>query len=244
MTSSHAQGPHAQTALVIQNTRSGGPGRVGAWLRDAGLGLEVLRPYEGEALPESLDGRPLLVLGGGFLPDDDERAPWLPATRRLVVQALDDGSPVLGICLGGQLLAQVAGGSVRANHGHPEFGSTQIRLRPEAADDPLLYGLGATAPAIERHVDAITELPPGATWLASSAACPHQAFRVGARAWGVQFHPEAEADRIAEWDRELLARQGYDRDRLHAEAVADEGAAVSAWSVFTRRFAQVCARLP
>ncbi|MGW7287797.1 type 1 glutamine amidotransferase, partial [Streptomyces sp. NPDC054847] len=236
MTPSHAPGP--PTAVVVQNTRSGGPGRVGAWLREAGIGLEVLRPYEGEALPQALDGRPLLVLGGGFLPDDDERAPWLPATRSLVSQALDAGTPVLGICLGGQLLAQVAGGSVRARHGKPEFGSTQIRMRSEAADDPLLYGLGSAVPAIERHVDAITELPPDAVWLASSAACPHQAFRVGARAWGVQFHPEAEAERIAGWDRERLARQGFDRDRLHAEAVAAEGAAVAAWSVFTRRFAQ------
>ncbi|MFF0291244.1 type 1 glutamine amidotransferase [Streptomyces sp. NPDC005262] len=242
MTPSNAPGP--PTAVVVQNTRSGGPGRVGAWLREAGIGLEVLRPYNGEALPQALGGRPLLVLGGGFLPDDDERAPWLPATRRLVAQALDDGTPVLGICLGGQLLAQVAGGRVRARHGQPEFGSTQIRLRPEAADDPLLYGLGATVTAIERHVDAITELPSDASWLASSAACPHQAFRVGARAWGVQFHPEAEAERIAGWDRDRLARQGFDRDRLHAEAVAEEGVTASVWSVFTRRFAQVCARLP
>ncbi|MFE4721268.1 type 1 glutamine amidotransferase, partial [Streptomyces sp. NPDC056728] len=66
MTPTHAPGP--PTAVVIQNTRSGGPGRVGAWLREAGIGLEVLRPYEGEALPQKLDGRPLLVLGGGFLP--------------------------------------------------------------------------------------------------------------------------------------------------------------------------------
>ncbi|ALC19692.1 type 1 glutamine amidotransferase [Streptomyces pristinaespiralis] len=242
MTPSHA--PGRPTAVVVQNTRSGGPGRVGVWLREAGIRLHVLRPYEGEALPRTLDGRPLLVLGGGFLPDDDERAPWLPATRRLVAQALDESTPVLGICLGSQLLAQVAGGIVRARHGRPEFGSTQIRLRPEAADDPLLYGLGPAVPAIERHVDAITELPPDAVWLASSEACPHQAFRVGARAWGVQFHPEAEAERIAGWDRETLARQGFDRDRLHARAVADEGAAVAGWSVFTRRFAQVCARLP
>ncbi|MFE6041227.1 type 1 glutamine amidotransferase [Streptomyces sp. NPDC056452] len=241
MTPSHV--PDPPIALAVQNTRNGGPGRVGAWLREAGIDLEVVRPYEGEALPRTLGSRPLLVLGGDFLPDDDERAPWLPATRRLVAQALDDGTPFLGICLGGQMLAQVAGGSVRARHGQPECGSTQIRLRPEAADDPLLYGLGATVPAIERHVDAITELPPGASWLASSTACPHQAFRVGARAWGVQFHPEAEARRIGGWDRERLARQGFDRDRLHTEALAHEDAAVSAWSVFTRRFAQVCARL-
>ena len=226
--------------LVVQHTPNGGPRRVGTWLTEAGLDVRVVRAYAGEALPATLGGRPLLVLGGGYLPDDDTRAPWLPATRRLVAQALDDGSPVLGICLGGQLLAQVAGGTVEAEHGTPEYGSTPVRLRPEAASDPLLHGLGPLVPAIERHVDAITELPPEAVWLASSEGCPYQAFRVGERAWGVQFHPEADAARIAAWDRDQLAARGVDRDRLHARALADEDAAVAAWSVFTARFAAVC----
>ncbi|MFD5725058.1 MULTISPECIES: type 1 glutamine amidotransferase [unclassified Streptomyces] len=228
------------SVLVVQNTARGGPGRVGDWLSAAGLGLRVLRPYAGEALPSALGGRPLVVLGGGFLPDDDARAPWLAATRRLVAQALADGTPMLGICLGGQMLAQVAGGMVRAAHGEPEYGSTTIRLRPEAADDPLFSGLGETVPAVERHVDAVTRLPAGAAWLASSDRCPYQAFRVGNRAWGVQFHPEAEARNITAWDRDRLAALGLDRDRLHARAVADEEAAVAAWSVFTGRFASVC----
>lgn len=100
--------------LVVQNTPGGGPGRVGGWLREAGLGLDVVRAYAGEPLPVSLGSRALVVLGGGFLPDEDGRAPWLPAVRRLTGQALEGGNPVLGICLGGQLLAHVAGGRVRA----------------------------------------------------------------------------------------------------------------------------------
>ncbi|MFF7340559.1 type 1 glutamine amidotransferase [Streptomyces sp. NPDC008163] len=228
------------SVLVVQNTARGGPGRVGAWLDAAGIGLRVLRPYAGEALPSALGGRPLVVLGGGFLPDDDAHAPWLAATRRLVGQALADGTPMVGICLGGQMLAQVAGGTVRGAYGEPEFGSTTIRLRPEAAHDPLFSELAGTVPAIERHVDAITRLPAEAVWLASSDSCPYQAFRVGERAWGVQFHPEAEARSIAAWDRDRLTAQGFDRDRLHARAVADEKAAVAAWSAFTGRFASVC----
>ncbi|MGW1183622.1 type 1 glutamine amidotransferase [Streptomyces drozdowiczii] len=228
------------SVLVVQNTPYGGPGRLGAWLGATGLELEVLRPYAGEELPSGLGGRPLLVLGGGFLPDDDARAPWLAAARRLVAQALADGTPMLGICLGGQMLAQVAGGTVRGSYGTPEYGSTAIHLRPEAADDPLLAGLGGTVPAIERHVDAVTRLPAGAVWLASSDSCPYQAFRVGERAWGVQFHPEAEARNISAWDRTWLADQGVDRDLLHARAVADEEAAVATWSVFAERFAGVC----
>ncbi|MEV5607614.1 type 1 glutamine amidotransferase [Streptomyces sp. NPDC052225] len=228
------------TVLAVQHTPGGGPGRFGDWLREAGRDVHVLRPYDGEALPDSLDGRALLVLGGGYLPDDDERAPWLPSTRRLTREALASGTPFLGICLGGQLLAQVAGGTVRARHGRPEYGSTPITLRPEAGWDALLHGLGETVPAIERHVDAITELPPGAAWLASSEACPHQAFRIGDRAWGVQFHPEADADRIAGWDSAGLAALGVDRDALHARALAAEPAAIAAWSVVAGRFAGMC----
>ncbi|WP_240434708.1 type 1 glutamine amidotransferase [Streptomyces sp. YIM 130001] len=227
--------------LVVQNTPSGGPGRVGDGLRRAGLDLEVVQAHAGEALPQRLGERALLVLGGGYLPSEDERAPWLPATHRLAAQALEHGRPMLGICLGGQLLAEVAGGTVRGRCGRPEFGSTPIRMRAEARGDVLFGELPGVTSAIERHVDRITELPPAAVWLADSEHCPYQAFRVGDAAWGVQFHPEAAAERIRAWDPGPLQEQGYDRDELHRAATAAEPAASAAWSAFTERFAAVVA---
>jgi GMP synthase-like glutamine amidotransferase len=229
------------TALVVQNTPSGGLGRWESWLAEGGLAAEVAHPYRGDTLPERLlpDHRALLVLGGGFLPDDDERAPWLPRTRELARQALAEGLPVFGICLGGQLLAQVAGGAVRGSHGQPEFGSTELTLRQEAAADPLFTGLPEKPRAIENHVDAITELPPGAVWLAASPGCPYQAFRLGARAWGVQFHPEASAERIPFWDTGRLARHGVDRDTLHRAALADDADSTRVWQQVAHRFAAV-----
>ncbi|MFJ8086189.1 type 1 glutamine amidotransferase [Streptomyces sp. NPDC096205] len=210
---------------------------MGVWLREAGVRLDVVRAYAGEPLPVRLGPRALVVLGGGFLPWEDERAPWLPGVRRLIGQALQDGNPMLGVCLGGQLLAHVAGGTVRARHGEPEFGSTPIRLRAAAHDDPLFGGLPAVTSAIEHHVDAVTELPPGAVWLAESERCRHQAFRVGDAAWGVQFHPEATAERIRCWDRQRLREQGVDPDELYARALTDEPASTAAWNAFTHRFA-------
>ncbi|WP_181384380.1 type 1 glutamine amidotransferase [Streptomyces sp. NWU49] len=233
-----------RSVLVVQNTPTAGPGRVGPWLRECGLRLEVVRAYAGEPLPGRLDRRALVVLGGGFLPYEDERAPWLPAVRRLVGQALRDSSPVLGICLGGQLLAHVAGGTVKGRHGEPEYGSTPIRLRAGARGDALFGELPAVTPAIERHVDAITELPPGAVWLADSERCPHQGFRVGERAWGLQFHPEATAAGIRDWDTGPLAARGLDRDRLYARALADEPVSTAAWRAFTHRFAREVASKP
>ncbi|MBD0735330.1 type 1 glutamine amidotransferase [Streptomyces sp. CBMA29] len=232
-------GTGVTAALVVQHGASGGPGRWEGWLGEGGVGVDVVAAYDGEKVPDRLGRRPLIVLGGGYLPDDDERAPWLAATRELVRQALEAGTPVFGICLGGQMLAQVAGGAVRGEHGRPEFGSTTLTLRQEAADDPLFTGLPERPTAIENHVDAIVELPDGARWLAESERCPYQAFRVGENAWGVQFHPETTADRIRGWNVERLQRHGVDRDELHRAAVRDDAAAAGVWRQVALRFAAV-----
>lgn len=230
--------------LVVQNRPGGGPGRLGGWLAADGLSLDVVPAYDGAALPRRLRHRGILVLGGGYLPDDDARAPWLARTRALVAEALERGAPVFGICLGGQLLAQVAGGTVRGRHGEPEFGSTPLTLRPEAADDALFAGLPRRVTAVEHHVDAVTALPPGAVWLARSERCPYQAFRVGDRAWGVQFHPEAGVDEVRTWDPERLRARGLDAAELCRGAARDEASAAPVWREVARRFATVVRRRP
>lgn len=225
--------------LVVQNQPGGGPRRLGEWLAEAGLRLDVVAAHDGAVLTDRLEHDAIVVLGGGFLPDDDARAPWLPRTRALVAEALRRQTPVLGVCLGGQLLAQVAGGTVTGDVGAPEAGSTPIRLRAEAADDPLLHDLGDVVPAIEHHVDAITALPPDAVWLAESDRCRYQALRVGPSAWGVQFHPEITADRIAGWDTAALTAQGFDPAALRRQATADEPVSTPVWHRVAQRFAHV-----
>ncbi|GHJ34647.1 type 1 glutamine amidotransferase [Streptomyces sp. TS71-3] len=229
------------TALVVQNTRNGGPGRWAPWLAEAGLAQEVVQPHAGARLPERLAHDALIVLGGGFMPDDEERAPWLRAVRRLVDEALERAVPYFGICLGGQLLAQHAGGEVKPSHGTPEFGSVRLTLRRESSDDPLFGGLPPEVTAIQNHVDQITRLPAGATWLASSADCPHQAFRLGPAAWGVQFHPEAGADRIPNWGEARLTAHGADRAALHRHALAAEPESARTWHTVAQRFADLTA---
>lgn len=225
--------------LTVQNTPSGGPGRLGDWLRGEGLELDVVHAYDGSPLPEDLSRHDaVLFLGGGYMPDADERAPWLAPGRVLVAEALAAGTPVLGICLGAQLLAHVAGGEVRAEHGAPEAGSTPLTLRAEAADDLLFRGLPAELNAIEHRVDAITRLPLEAVWLARSERCPVQAFRLGDHAWGLQFHPEATPEKIRRWDREELRAQGFDRDELVRTAERDDAASAAAWRELAGRFAQ------
>ncbi len=207
----------APTVLVVVNSPSSGPRRLKGWLVEEGL--EVREQLASQGLPDDLgefDG--LVMLGGGLMPDEFDRAPWLRGERRLAVQAIDEDLPTLGICLGGQLLADVAGGQVCAKTGPKERGATLIHTTAEGSDDPVTGVLKDGTPMIENHQDMITELPPAAVLLASSQAIANQAFRIGSHVRGLQFHPEASAENLAGWDESALAADGYSRDDLVAAA--------------------------
>lgn len=225
--------------LVVLNSPTSLMGRLEQWLPEAGL-EPVLTP--GAELPENLDGfAGMVLLGGGFMPDDDLHHPFLARERRLTTEALDAGMPLLGLCLGGQLLAHVTGGGVTAQSGETERGMCALTVLPAAADDPLFGNLPGIPDEplwmIENHEDSVTTLPPSATLLVSSGECPIQAFRVGERAWGLQFHPEARPERVATWDEAALSEQGIDRAVLAeaalvhaAENEAQSHALVQAWA--------------
>lgn len=230
----------APRVLIVQNTPRGRPDRLADWLEEGGTRPDVVLAYAGGELPPSLAGHgALVVLGGPAMPDDDAAMPWLAAVRALAREAVATPVPYLGVCLGGQLLAHIAGGSVRARHGAPELGSTRLTLTPQAARDPLLHGLPGTVTAVERHVDRIVSLPPGAVWLARSELCPHQAFRYGESAWATQFHPEVSASRLRQWDAASLRRDGFDPDELVRVAERDEPASAAVWREVTHRFARL-----
>jgi GMP synthase (glutamine-hydrolysing) len=206
--------------LIVRNAERSGPGRLLPWLRDEGLDVVELAGAEAPGRPDGYDA--VVLLGGGFLPDDDAHAPWLPAQRDLTRRAVAEGVPLLGICLGAQVLAVAEGGRVEGSYGVPERGSCAVELREEAGGDRLLAGLPRRFRAIQNHRDQITRIPPGSAHLAQSDACPVQVFRVGECAWGVQFHPEAGADRLDGWDEAALAEKGLDLAALRAEAQAAE----------------------
>jgi GMP synthase (glutamine-hydrolysing) len=233
--------------LVVLNSPTSLMGRLEQWLPEAGL-EPVLTP--GAELPENLDGfAGMVLLGGGFMPDDDLHHPFLARERRLTTEALDLGIPLLGLCLGGQLLAHVTGGGVTAQSGETERGMCALTVLPAAVDDPLFGDLPGAPDEplwmIENHEDSVTALPPSATLLVSSGECPIQAFRVGERAWGLQFHPEARPERVATWDEAALSEQGIDRAALAeaamvraAENEAQSRALIRAWTDVVHRTAK------
>lgn len=225
--------------LVVLNSPTSSMGRLEQLLPEAGLD-PVLTPAA--ELPDNLDGfAGVVLLGGGFMPDDDVDHPFLARERTLTTQALESRVPLLGLCLGGQLLAHVTGGGVTAGSGETERGMCPLTVLPAAAGDPVFGDLPGVPDGplwmIENHEDSVTTLPPSATLLVSSGECPIQAFRVGEVAWGLQFHPEARPERVATWDEAALSDQGIDRAALAeaalvhaAENEIQSRALVRAWS--------------
>ncbi|MFJ5073332.1 type 1 glutamine amidotransferase [Streptomyces sp. NPDC088553] len=234
--------------LVVRHEEEAGAGLVGERLVRAGLRLDVVRAWEGEALPAGLGGHAgLLVLGGAVNCEDDDAAPWLPGVRALVREAVTEEIPLLGICLGGQIVAHALGGSVTTRPQGPELGAVPLRRLPAATDDPVLGGVPDGALAAQWHWDEVHRLPSGAVPLLTGDDCPHQAFRVGSACWAVQFHPEAGGDTVAEWaaeDGERLRESGTDPEALVAavreaepELRAVWGAVAEAWGAVVRAHA-------
>lgn len=185
-----------------------------------------------DGLPES--PRPfaaLVVMGGPMGVYETDRYRWLADETAFVAQAVDAGVPVLGVCLGSQLLAAALGASVGPGP-VPEIGVAQVELTRAAADDPVFGGLGNTLWALQWHGDTFT-LPAQATLLASSPAYAHQAFCVGS-AYGLQFHLEVDGDLAADWlavpayRQALLDIVGPDGPERLVADLADRQTAISA----------------
>ncbi|MCW2671617.1 MAG: glutamine amidotransferase class-I [Frankiales bacterium] len=230
-------------ALVITHTESEDPGLFGTWLPEAGLGLKVVEPWGGDELPPSLDGfDALVVMGGPQQAYDDGSASWLRATKELIRSAVANGLPTLGVCLGAQLLAEATGGRVQPGEHGPEVGAKLVAKRDAAAADPLFWDLPLSPVVVQWHWDAVTDLPPAATLLMSSPTYPHQAFRVGERAWGIQFHIEVDAAMVGRWaddSRGDLLELEIDPDLVLGRTVAEIAEIEEVWGEVARRFARL-----
>ncbi len=180
------------TLLAIQHVPWEGPHRI---LDACGaLHVHTVKPLAGQELPAHDEVAGAVVMGGPMNVEEVERFPALAAERAWLAAAVERGMPVLGICLGAQLLARALGAEVRPGEG-PEIGFAPVDMSDPA--DPVLGGLAPSTEVLHWHGD-VFDLPDGATPLASSARTEHQAFRAG-NAWGVLFHPEADFALVEAW---------------------------------------------
>lgn len=179
------------TVLIVQHKAIEGPYRIGQALVRAGVGLDVRRTYLGDPVPEDAAAYSgLVVMGGPMAAYSDDDFAGRGSEIALLATAVRADVPTLAVCLGAQLLTVAAGGRALPGDGL-EVGWAEVQLTPDAADDKLLGGLPVRFTALHWHGDTV-ELPAGAVLLASSARYANQAWRIGPRAWGLQFHPEVD----------------------------------------------------
>jgi GMP synthase (glutamine-hydrolysing) len=195
---------------VLQHVAMEGPARVGEVARAMGLDVVIHALYKGARVPATIpDGDLLVVMGGAMGVGDigDARWPFLEPEVELLARVLREGRPVLGICLGAQLMAHALGARVAplkvgdppVSHREVGWGAVTFTVAPDT--EPCLVGLDESEVVLHWHGDTF-ELPRGATVLASTLACRNQMFRFGRRAFGIQFHAEIDAADIAVWVRD------------------------------------------
>lgn len=204
--------------LTLQHWDAGHPGRFGTTLRDHGFRLDLRRPDKGEQLPKDLDNvHGLLILGG---PQNvDEGHSWMREEQDLIRAAHQAEMPVVGICLGCQLVAQALGGEVGPMD-KPEQGFTKVSLTLAGQTDTAFAGIPWDSLQAQSHGYEVKKLPDGATLLAYGPHCRVQAFRAGLRTFAFQYHPEADAPMLAAMahDDAFNARAGVTREELLRQA--------------------------
>ena len=157
-----------------------------------------VRPFAGEPIPKDLSGWDgLIALGGSMSANDGERLGFIADELRLLTKVLEAGMPALGICLGAQLIAKAAGAEVTAGE-EKEIGWYPLTLTEEGEKDRLLDGLPGTFPVFQWHGETF-DIPRGAVCLAGSERYSNQAFRLGEKVYGLQFHLETTQPMITEW---------------------------------------------
>jgi GMP synthase (glutamine-hydrolysing) len=205
---------------VLQHHPVESLGAIADALESAALAWQYVRIFDGHPVPATIKGAGgLIVMGGPMGVYQTERYPWLREEMKLIQDAIAQKRPVLGVCLGAQIVAAALGAKVDRNPAGKEIGWHPVRLEAAARDDRLMRGLPDEFTPFHWHGD-IFELPSGAVSLASSEKTPCQAFRYGDDVYALQFHFEVGSENVAamaaEWPREL-EKEGIAGDRMIAD---------------------------
>jgi GMP synthase (glutamine-hydrolysing) len=183
--------------VFIQNDPEVPAGIFAEYLADSGIPFSVVDYFRNGTQPPMDDTSAVIVLGGSMGVHDIGKHPFLLRVKDYIRNVLDSGKPYLGICLGGQLLADVLAADVSSGL-HRELGLCQVALTGDGQADPLFRSVPEKFSSFQWHNDSFA-IPKGAVRMAYSDACPNQVFRQGQKAYGLQFHPEVDGKIVNEW---------------------------------------------
>lgn len=226
--------------LVFQHWPTGGPGRLGMTLRDHGFRLDIRFPANGDPLPSDLDNvHGLVILGGPQNVTDLAQYPWMQREVELIKAAHAKELPVVGVCLGAQMIAHALGGKVEARADKPAIGMFNMSLTPAGQTDTFMAGIAWNSPQSLACGQQITQLPPGATLLASTANTKNAIFRVGMRTIAIVPHFECDRAMLEEMYKAStgeLAAAGVSMQEVQAQIERD-------YPAFARLSDRLCVNL-
>ncbi len=205
---------------IIKHIDIEGPGTLGDFLEYRSIPYQIIDLGEGERLPEdfaNIDA--VVVLGGPMNVDEEDKYPFLKQEDRFIKEILRREIPFLGICLGSQLLAKAAGARV-VKSPVKEIGWYTIQLTPQGQQDPLFKNFKEDEPIYHWHGDMF-EIPLTGQLLATAQGCPHQALKIGEKAYGIQFHVEVTDKSIKDWCEEYCQNDLPGRPE-HAKSMLDD----------------------
>ena len=186
-------------------------GLIGKWAVERGHPMTTVRLYKGDPLPVLKPKDGLVIMGGPMNVDENEKFPWLAPEKALIAKHIAAGGRVFGVCLGGQLIARSLGARVYKN-ARKEIGWHTVHIHADARRNGPFAGFPESFVALQWHGDTF-DIPQGASHVASSDVCAHQALCIGTRVIGLQFHFEAEEQEVRDFvkcfDDELAAGGPY-----------------------------------
>ena len=204
--------------LIIKHIDIEGPGTLGDFLKEKEIPFRIVELGAGEKLLQSFAGlRAVVVLGGPMNVDQEKEFPFLKAENIFIKEVLKQEIPFLGICLGSQLLSKACGGAV-VKSPVKEIGWSKIRLTPDGLKDPFFKEFDPGVEIYQWHEDMF-EIPGNGVLLATGEGCPHQAFRAGKNAYGIQFHIEITDQSIREWSDEYCRKDLPGREEQRRQMI-------------------------